>query len=89
MLSQYLKFGDVMAKTVGLPLREQLKQAIRNLKKAGILVKVWVDEKAIPQTGYILVDINSIADIVKNRIAYPNKNVYVKDNYLIIEVWKD
>ncbi len=78
-----------MAKNISLSLREQLKQAIRNLRKAGILVKVYVDEKTTPQTGYILVDINSIAEIVKNRIAYPNKQVYVKENYLIIEVWKD
>jgi len=70
-------------------MAEQLKQAVKNLRKAGILVKVWVDKKSFPETGYILIDVNSIAEIVKNKLTYPNKNVYVKDDYIIIEVWKE
>jgi len=74
---------------IELAMTEQLKQAVKNLRKAGIIVKVWVDRKSYPETGYILIDINSIAEIVKNRLTYPNKNVYVKDDYIIIEVWKE
>jgi len=77
-----------MAK-IDLAMSEKLKQAVKNLKKAGILVKVWVDKSQNSETGYIFIDLNSLADIVEKRLTYPNKNVYIKGNYMIIEVWKE
>ena len=74
---------------ISLTMGEQLKQAVKNLRKAGIMVKVWVDKDSYPETGYILIDINSLAEIVEKKLTYPNRKVYIKDNYMIVEVWKE
>lgn len=81
-------------KTDQQEMREKLKDAVINLKKAGILTKVWTepDDKSTfhQDKGFILIDIESIAFLIKRSIMKPNVpmlvDVGVKDQYIVIEV---
>jgi len=60
-------------------------KSLRRLKAMGLRVHVLPDGE---HEAYIFVDINSLVKIIDKQITYPNKKVYVEDNFIVINVWR-
>ena len=60
-------------------------KSLRRLKAMGLRVHVLTEGN---NEAYIFVDINSLVKLISKEITYPNKKVYVEDNFIVINVWR-
>jgi len=67
-----------------MSVRKQLYQARKKLQRMGIKPYYKIEENK----GYLVIDLRDFANLIKKKIQYPNKKVYLDGHLLIIEVWK-
>ena len=60
-------------------------KSLRRLKAMGLRVHVLAEGD---NEAYIFVDINSLVKLISKEITYPNKKVYIEDNFIVINVWR-
>jgi len=60
-------------------------KSLRRLKAMGLKVHVLPEGD---NEAYIFVDINSLVKLISKEITYPNKKVYIEDNFIVINVWR-
>jgi len=67
-----------------MSVAKQLRETRKKLRKMGI--HPWY--KIEKNRGWIVIDLKEFAALIKKKINYPNKKVYLEGDKLIIEVWK-
>jgi len=69
------------------PLEDaRVQKALGELREMGLRVHLVPDT---PKDGFIMIELNSIAEILQKKIKYPRKRVSIEEGYLVIYVWRD
>ena len=68
-----------------LIINPRVEKAIRRLRNMGLNVSVWSES---PSEVYILIPLNDICKLIERQINYPNKEVLVEENYLVVRIWR-
>lgn len=66
-------------------LRRPLKKAVKRLKMTGLDAKMFIEE----DRGFIIIPFSEIVKLIDRKIVYKNHKVYVGDNKIIVEVWRE
>lgn len=67
-----------------MSVSKQLHMARRKLKRLGIKPYYKIEENR----GWLIIDLREFAELVKKKIEYPKKKVYLDGHHLVIEIWK-
>jgi len=51
-------------------------------------LKVYVEAPS-KNEAYIVIDMQSVVNMIYNKITYPNKEITIEDKYMIIRIWKE
>ena len=75
-------YGDCMAKLVNNPVIEK---SVRRLRAMGLNVHILPESD---NEAYIFITVDSILKLIGSKIRFPNKKLYIEDNFLVIRVWR-
>ena len=71
--------------TKSLITHPQVEKALRRLRNMGLKVNVL---EGGDREVFIFVNLNSVAKLIEKQILFPNKEVSIEDNYIVIRLWK-
>lgn len=66
-------------------LKRPMKKASRRLKLMGLNPKVVIYQNE----GFMFIPIQQIIDLIKRKIIYPNVEIYLESNQIVVRVWKE
>jgi len=67
-------------------LDKRVEKSLNRLKAMGLKVYVEAPSK---NEAYIVIDMQSVVNMIYNKITYPNKEIHLEDKYMIIRIWKE
>jgi len=66
-------------------LKQPMKKASRRLKLMGLNPKVVIYQNE----GFMFIPIQQIIDLMRKKIVYPNVEITLEGNQIVVRVWKE
>ncbi|MEM2446570.1 MAG: hypothetical protein QW734_07925 [Candidatus Bathyarchaeia archaeon] len=66
-------------------LKRPMKKASKRLKLMGLNPKVVIYQNE----GYMFIPLHQIIDLIKRKVVYPNVEIYLENNQIVVRVWKE
>jgi len=70
---------------MSLQYNSKVEKALFNLRSMGL--KVHLQPEGTEQV-YIFITLESLMNLIKRRIPYPQKRVYIEEPFLVIYLWR-
>jgi len=64
---------------------KRVEKSLNRLRAMGLKVHI---ESPSNDEAYIVIDIKSVLDLIYRKITFPNKEVFMEGNYMVVRIWR-